>query len=529
METKKFCQYSRVSSREQEREGYSIGAQLKSCRDYTLTHDLQIVKEFIDIESAKESGRKNFSKMIEFLKENEGVGIICDKVDRLYRNWRDYITLDDLKRDLVFVRENSVLTPNSRASDKLFLGLRVLMARNYLDNLSDEVRKGLFEKFSQGGYPRKAPLGYLNDKNTRTVIIDHKTSPFIVKLFELYATGRYTLAQTADTLYQGGLRTKLGKKVAKGTLHRIIKDSFYYGLMVYNGMTNKGNHTPLISKKLFDQANEMRKNRGKMKAIKHKFALKGTLKCASCGCVITAELQRNHVYYRCTHSRPCPERKYVREEVLSEQIEQILADLEMDHEFVEIMVKATKEAKNEEFNYHLTSVETLNKQYERAQKRLSRLVDAHIDGKIPNDLFDLKREELLKEKAEVETQLANHRIAHDSTFEQMEKVLQVAQQARKLFKVGDAETKQTLLALISSNITLHDGKIVSYQLNPLFSYLITGVKQPQNRKWSGREDLNLRPLAPKASALNQTELLPDWLRGRDSNPDRRFQRPPSYR
>ena len=95
MATTKFCLYARVSSREQEREGYSMDAQLKSCRDYATANDLEIVEEFIDIESAKELGRKNFGKMIDFLRENPNVGILVEKVDRLYRNWRDYVTCCD--------------------------------------------------------------------------------------------------------------------------------------------------------------------------------------------------------------------------------------------------------------------------------------------------------------------------------------------------------------------------------------------------------------------------------------------------
>ncbi|KKS05075.1 MAG: Resolvase [Candidatus Curtissbacteria bacterium GW2011_GWA2_41_24] len=501
MDTKKFCLYARVSSREQEREGYSIDAQIKNCKDYALAHDLVIAKEFVDIESAKESGRKKFSEMIAYLETNKDVGIICEKVDRLCRNFKDYVTFDDLKRTIIFVKENSIITPDSRASDKFFFGIRVLMARNYIDNLSDEIKKGLYEKFAQGGYPRKAPLGYLNDKNSRSIALDSSKAPHIVKLFELYATGNYSLDGIANVLYEDGLRTRSGRKVVKSSLHRILQEPFYYGLMQFNGRTNRGKHEPLISKKLFDMANEMLDMKGRAKAVNHEFALKGRLRCATCGCAITAETQRGHVYYRCTHSRPCTERKYVREEALTEQLEKILADLELDSEGAEILIKATKEASKMELDYNLTSVESLNKQYEKVKTRLNRLVDAHLDGKIPEDMFDTKREELIKEKANIETQLESHKGAHDSTFEQLQKVVKVAQHVRKLFKVGDPKTKQILLALISSNINLSNGIIVSYQLNPLFSYLFTGLKQPENRKLSGREDLNLRPPRPKRGAL----------------------------
>lgn len=414
---------------------------------------------------------------------------------------KDYVTLDDRKLTLIFVKENSVFTPNARASDKFFHGIKVLMARNYIDNLSDEIKKGCYEKFAQGGYPRKAPLGYLNDKNSRSIVIDKKKSPLIVKMFEMYASGRYTLAQISHELYNDGLRTRSGKRVVKGSIHRMIQETFYFGLMQYNGKYNKGNHEPLINKKLFDQANNMLNNRSKAKAVKHDFALKGRLRCASCNCAITAEVQRGHVYYRCTHSKPCLEKKYVREEILSEQISLILADLEMDKEFVEIMIQATREAQKEELDYNINTIENLNKLHAIVKKRLSKLLDSHFDEAIPQDTYEQKKEELLKEKAELETQIAGNQIAHDSSFEQLEKVLKVAHVAQKLFKVGDNETKQVLLALISSNIFISEGKISSYQLNPLFAYLLKRAKEGKIFNLSGKEDLNLRPHGPKPRAL----------------------------
>ena len=59
--------YARVSSKEQEKEGYSIPAQLKLLRDHAAVHGLQIVREFTDVETAKKVGRKAFGAMVAFL------------------------------------------------------------------------------------------------------------------------------------------------------------------------------------------------------------------------------------------------------------------------------------------------------------------------------------------------------------------------------------------------------------------------------------------------------------------------------
>jgi DNA invertase Pin-like site-specific DNA recombinase len=99
--------YARVSSREQEQEGYSIPAQLKTLREYASKNDFEIIKEFIDIETAKTTGRKAFGEMVEFLRRSKnGRIVLVEKTDRLYRNFRDAVTLEDLETEIHFVKEN---------------------------------------------------------------------------------------------------------------------------------------------------------------------------------------------------------------------------------------------------------------------------------------------------------------------------------------------------------------------------------------------------------------------------------------
>ena len=81
--------YARVSSKDQEREGFSIPAQLKFLREYALKNNFHVSREFIDVETAKTTGRKQFGEMLQFFGRNPGCRIlIVEKTDRLYRNFR---------------------------------------------------------------------------------------------------------------------------------------------------------------------------------------------------------------------------------------------------------------------------------------------------------------------------------------------------------------------------------------------------------------------------------------------------------
>jgi site-specific DNA recombinase len=72
------------------------------------------------------------------------------------------VLLDELNIEIHLVKEGVVLSQDSKSSEKVFHGIKVLMAKNYIDNLSEEARKGQQDKAEQGIWPTKAPLGYLN-------------------------------------------------------------------------------------------------------------------------------------------------------------------------------------------------------------------------------------------------------------------------------------------------------------------------------------------------------------------------------
>src|SRR6476646_2908504 len=155
--------YARVSSKEQEKEGFSIPAQLKLLKEYAAAQRFAVAEEYIDVETAKQTGRAAFGEMVAYLKVHcSARTMLVEKTDRLYRNLKDWVTVDELDVELHFPKEGVVLSRESRSSEKFMHGIKVLMAKNYVDNLSEETRKGMLEKAEQGIWPSFAPLGYRN-------------------------------------------------------------------------------------------------------------------------------------------------------------------------------------------------------------------------------------------------------------------------------------------------------------------------------------------------------------------------------
>ena len=110
--------YARVSSKEQEKEGFSIPAQLKLLREYAMSQGLRIVGEYIDIETAKQAGRSSFGEMADYPRKHPEARItLVEKTDRLYRNLKDWMTLDELDLEIHFVKKSVVLSADSRSSE----------------------------------------------------------------------------------------------------------------------------------------------------------------------------------------------------------------------------------------------------------------------------------------------------------------------------------------------------------------------------------------------------------------------------
>jgi DNA invertase Pin-like site-specific DNA recombinase len=237
--------YARVSSKDQEKEGFSIPAQLELLRAYAGAHGFAVLQEFVDVETAKQSGRSGFGEMIAKLAKNKTCRtVLVEKTDRLYRNLKDWVTVDGLALEVHFVKENVVLSPESRSHEKFMHGIKVLMAKNYIDNLSEETRKGMLEKARQGIWPSYAPLGYINVLGTdgkRTITPDPNLAPAIKRLYEHYLTGKYSLKEIGRLARTEGMTyRKSGDAVPTSTIHKILRNRIYSGDFDFDGTTYKG-------------------------------------------------------------------------------------------------------------------------------------------------------------------------------------------------------------------------------------------------------------------------------------------------
>jgi len=300
---KRAITYLRVSTTEQvntdfDADGYSIRAQREACGRIADQLGADVVDEYVDRgESAKSAARPALQEMLRRLRAETDVDyVIVHKVDRLARSREDDISIAIAIRkagaQLVSATENIDETPQG----KLLHGIMATIAEFYSANLATESRKGMLQKAKSGGTPYVAPLGYLNvperidGKEIRTIAVDPERAPHIRWAFEVYATGNWAMSEITSVLNDSGLRTRASRghaelPINKSHVELILKNPYYTGVVVYEGVEYPGRHEPLITRGLFEHVQAIRESRAKSreKIHKHPHYLKGSLICGHCG------------------------------------------------------------------------------------------------------------------------------------------------------------------------------------------------------------------------------------------------------
>ena len=499
----KFFLYARKSTENEERQILSIEAQLRELRQLASKEGLEIVDELIESKTAKEPGRPIFNQMLKRIEKGEAKGILAWHPDRLARNSVDggkiiYLIDTGKIRELKFPCFWFEPTPQG----KFMLNIAFGQSKYYVDNLSENVKRGLRQKLKRGEWPGLAPIGYLNDLKTHTIIKDPKKFRLIKKLFKLYSAGEYSLKNLENLSISWGLISQRKRKgLAVSIIQRILQNNFYIGLFTYKGETYQGKHEPMIAKKLFDKVQKVMKDKSSPKKRSQKFyAFRGLFKCAQCGCSITSQTQKGHIYYNCTKKRgSCPQ-PYIREELLVEQISNILQKVSLGSVWSKKMIAELKKEKQQKAQTELCFAQNLKKQIKEIDEKLDKLLDARLEGIISRDEYIIKKQKILNQKIEKSEKLKDFEQNCNHWLELAQNFILQAKQAEIIALQGNFSEKKNFLKKIGLNLLLDNREILFTPRNAWkLTYNFAAERQ-------GRE------AAPSVSTK-----FPVWRWGQDSN------------
>ena len=478
--------YARVSSKDQEREGFSIPAQLKYLREYALKNDFQVLVEFVDIETAKATGRKKFGEMLTFFRRHHGCrALIVEKTDRLYRNFRDCVTLEELDLEIHLPKEGQIISKEAKSQAKLVHGIQVVIARNYIENLKEEVKKGMREKAEQGIYPSRPPMGYRNNKLQHTIEVDEIRAPLAQRMFALYATGQYSL-----TSLRKALKREFSLDIGKGHLDRLLKNPFYKGQFWWEEKLYSGTHTALVSTDCFEQVQRVFRGHNKVRYGARDFAYRGLLTCAYDNCKVTAEIKRErYTYYRCTGHRGKCALPYFREEELGERLGQILKDIFVPNEILVRLQESLLRDRSHQEELDQEQRERYGRQLALVNRRMDLAYQDKLDGKISEEFWARKSAEWQQEEHQIRCSMKAAEVVQPERYLNSSRILELANKAYSLYVKQNHMERAKLLKMVLSNCGIDAVSLYPTYRKP-FDLIFQKVK---TEEWRARGDSNSRP------------------------------------
>jgi len=479
--------YCRVSSKEQEDTGYSLPAQEKLLAEYAQRKGLTILKVFSVAESASGSKqRKIFGEMMEYMRKRGIEILLCEKVDRLTRNLKEAVVVNDWietndERQIHFVKQNLVIHKNAKSDEKFRWDIEIVLAKKYISNLSEEVKKGQKEKLAQGWLPTRPPTGYktIGEKGHKTNIINEETAPLIRKMFELYATGNYSVVSLEDEMYKVGLRSVNGNKILQSRIYDLLQDPFYYGKMRWNGEVYPANHEPLISKELFEKVQSILKRRGKNPVVtRHNYLFQSKIFYEGCGGVLSWETQKGTLYGHCNNhlkSRNCSKKTYIKEKNVEEQISNVFLKIAPKNEAVlKWIEEIIKEENSGQVKLRETEIQRLNGLLGSIRKQKDKYFEAKINREVDLDYCDKKITECKIEENTLE--LALERINNKSDeYQDLSLIIhELAFRAKDIYEKATIDEKKLLFAQLFTNFT-QNAYVITPNYNLACDYLLEWI------------------------------------------------------
>jgi site-specific DNA recombinase len=491
---KQFVALARVSSREQEREGFSLEIQEDALRRYATQAGGEIAKFFRIAETAsKGDERKTFRELVAYAKKNAAFldGLLFYKVDRAARNLFDYVELERLESeyDLPFI---SVSQPTENTpAGRMMRRTLANMASFYTEQQSVDVREGLARRVQEGWFVSRGPYGYRNvRKDGRGMVeIDPIPAEIVKRIFHLFAYENHTLDTLVEKLTAEGRQFRPSTpKFPRSTVHAILKDRAYIGEILHKGQWYPGKHEPLIDRATWDRVQALLGGH-----IYQSLSLTYAgelIQCAHCGHPITGEKvrkktktsERFYTYYRCTYyTKPGHPRIRVTEADLDKQVLAVFDKMRVEDEGVRdwfrlVLASQTRDAQADSRaqRAELTRQETL------IVAQQDRLLNLRLAEDIDQETFARKHTEMRDRLASIKLQLDVLDRSHDETAELAAKVFELSQTLRQQWLTADYAAKRRILEIVFLNCRLEDVNLVPTMRKP-FDVLAEGLLLKNSR------------------------------------------------
>jgi site-specific DNA recombinase len=518
--------YLRVSTKEQAAkdetgEGYSIPAQREACLRHIAECGWSLAGEFTDAgESARTADRPMLKALLRRVAEG-GIGaVVVHKIDRLARSMEDHVAIRAALRhagvQLISVTENIEET----ASGRLVEGIHALMAEFYSANLAGEIRKGMTQKAKMGGWPTKAPIGYLNvrektgGKEIARVVLDPERAILVRETFRLYATGEYSLPELQAAMHAKGLTSpyahRPGAPVSVSKLAEMLVNPFYVGVVQWGGVRYAGQHKQLIPQSLFDRVHETLRARdiAGVRQRCHEHYLKGLLFCGDCGRRMSLTLAKGrYLYFYCLGQRGSARTGCQQPYVLAGDAEALVEDLYRRIELPASWVsRLTEELEAEIVDRQAEASErrvVLTKMLAKLADERGKLLRAFYANAIPLDLLKTEQDRIGSAEQAAKGELETTEGDLEGWQDVLQTAIRLAGNCHAAYLRARPSVRRRFNDAVLEAVYIKDRKIGRAQFSEVFAPLFS---RPSSNKGLKVEVRGFEPLTPAVRRQCSTGL-----------------------
>ncbi|TSC86263.1 MAG: Recombinase [Microgenomates group bacterium Gr01-1014_7] len=480
--------YIRVSTEEQKNSGYSPDNQIRHCREYAQMNKYQVKRIFDDSGKSGRSAEKRpaLQELLKAISEHPVDAIIIYKIDRFARNVGDFDRMyKDLKAKgikLLSINEGDLTEGNS-----LIPNIFASVAQWESEVNGERTRDALAQKFEGGWQPSPLYIGYRSvggEDEKKTCEPDPYVTPIIKELFELYATGNYSILALQEWLSKKNIISRQGTPLGHSVINNILRNPFYWGLIRWHGESKIGKHQPIISKQLYDVCQyTLAKHRSfLLRRRVHDFLLRGFAYCAECGQRYTAEWHKDAkklktrggkiAYYHCQkrERNGCPA-PYIELSDLEEQVEQQFKKMEFSEEFISAVVRKTKEVLEENRRLASSNTQGILNQKNALEARRNTLEDVLLDGTIDKESYKRRHDDLQQQIINLDNQIIELDNKAKIDIDLIEEVLAFTRNIHQAYVEAPTFLKRHYLRFFFEQIVIKNKKIYKVVPTPIFKIL----------------------------------------------------------
>lgn len=248
--------YTRVSTEDQAKEGFSLDAQLDRLRLYAAAQDWTIAGEYVDEgHSGRKTNRPAYQKML--AERDAWDTLLVMKMDRIHRNSRNFMAMmDQLTRENKGFASVTESLDTSTAMGRFVMDIIQRIAQLESEQIGERVFVGMEQKAktSGGSLGKPAPFGYIYGPESVLQPVAGE-APFVLEAFERFRDGAGKQA-IATWLNQAGVATRRQTQWTVWNVTHLLQNATYAGALPWQEQLQIGAHAAIVAPELFNAVQE---------------------------------------------------------------------------------------------------------------------------------------------------------------------------------------------------------------------------------------------------------------------------------